>query len=248
MRFVRDILLNGLKTTRKSIKLSDDKERFIWFDFIGESKNEIKFSDAGNTTSHSVGVTFVIDFHKVLKKIKRDGIFKMFFVREYVRFEPNTRDVVVWSSDDLADDASIRKNMNLPDEIKTAIECVLSTFSDNPAHYKFDIKDCLKKIIVCESEYDKLVDIVESLNLDIQITKSRNVTPEQYEFVKRECVVNFDSIHDSIRGFDPTYADMSMVDICADLLTQIFIINCKGWKIALMYDDEAYKLMKRDDS
>lgn len=220
---VESILSQGFKLQLKTPRLVDawdDYERLLWFDFIGKYKQKIVTSSGGNVYQVPKGVTFVFDFQKLLKKIKTMENYCILFVNDYIKFEPYTYSITLWSSDNITL-KNIKNNLKLPDKVRKSVECVVSTYTlDEPP--PLDIKDCIKKIIVYHEDHAELKRVLEKLNLDIPVTVLRKFTKEDIAYIKSECNKN----SSLIKNFKPEYKHYSVSQVCADLFAQIYMDSC----------------------
>ena len=224
---IQSILTTGLRPTLKSRRIVEDEgdfERFIWFDFIGETGDDIIYSNTGHNTAENKGVTLVLDFHEILKQVKTgEEEFFVRFVSDYIRFESNTDSITTWSS---ADIPYPRTNPELPNEIARSIECVISTDetdktlnmylgdyqSDRNPIY-FNVLGCISKIVVCEQHANQLRYLLRKLGIYIEVVVHKEFSKEQKDAIQLLC----------------KNKSMSKTEVrraCDMLYVQSFISNC----------------------
>lgn len=218
---VKSILENGLRSTSKSFKDSD--ERFIWFDYIGENKENFLMSDTGHTTSTLTGVTFVLDFFKVLKQVVRnDDLFTLLFVSDHVRFQRDTKSVTLWSSKGM-NLRGVRKVPDIPDRVSKAIECVIATHSADPVY--FDIKNCIKKIIVCKRNAETLAAILQELDMtSTPLVIQEPLSLFEKAYIEHNCQT-FEDVG-FLKKIRPEFKNLTAKEICKRLYMEYFIANC----------------------
>lgn len=222
---IESILSYGFKLQLKSPRLVDvydDYERLLWFDFIGKYKQKIVTSRGGDVYQVPKGVTFVVDFQKLLKKIKTMDNYRILFVNDYIKFEPFTHIITLWSSENVPLKQLKNKHLKLPDKVRNSVECVVSTYSMDDKPPLLNIKDCIKKIIVYHEDHAELKKILKKLNLNIPVTVLKKFTKEEKDYIKSECTKN----SSLIKNMKPEYKHWSVSQVCADLFAQIYMDSC----------------------
>jgi len=212
---LRSILTHGLKFSLKSkhiVETDGDLERFIWFDFIGRVRNDIVYSNTGFGTAKSIGITIVLDFDKILTKVRRRDEFSLKFVSELVRFESNTDSITLWDS---------TTDSEIPDKVSKSTECVISTDDIDKTlnqylHNKsdrdeihFKITDCISKFVVCPYNERKLNTLLRMLGLGkIPVVVHRRLTQSDMRSIIQE------------------YCPLHSAELCEMLYIEAFISNC----------------------
>lgn len=212
---LRSILTHGLKFSLKSKRIVEsegDLERFIWFDFIGRVRNDIVYSNTGFGTSSSTGITIVLDFDKILTKLRRRDEFSLKFVSEHVRFESNTDSITLWDS---------TTDSEVPDKVSRSIECVISTDwhdktlnqylrnKSDREEIHFKITDCISKFVVCPANERKLNTLLRMLGLG-----------------KIPVVVHRGLSQSDMRSIIQAHCPLHSAELCEMLYIEAFISNC----------------------
>jgi hypothetical protein len=214
---LRAILTRGLKFALKShriVEMDGDLERFIWFDFIGRIKDKIVYSNTGFHTASNNGITIVLDFQKILDKVRKKDAFSLKFLSDYVRFESETHLITLWDSTTDSED-------EMPDRISRSVECVISTdvvdkslnkylpIKSEKDEMHFKITDCIAKFIVCPEIEKELQTLLRMLGLGkIPVVVHRKLSDSE------------------IRSIIDTHCPTHSVEICEMLYVEAFISNC----------------------
>jgi hypothetical protein len=218
IEYLRSILTHGLKFSLKSkriIESDGDLERFIWFDFIGRVQTDIVYSNTGFDTASKTGITIVLDFDKILTKVRQRGDgFSLKFLSDYVRFEPDTRSITLW-------DSTVDSEDNIPDKVSRSVECVIATdYLDKTLNQylynksdrdeiHFKITDCISKFVVCPAEEQKLNTLLRMLGLG-----------------KIPVVVHRGLAESDMRSIIQTHCPGHSAELCEMLYVEAFISNC----------------------
>lgn len=193
---LREILIRGFKFTLKSqgiVESTGDLERFIWFDFIGQTRDRIVYSDTGYFTAANKGITIVFDFEKVLEKVRSKEWLSLKFLSDNARYETNTSEITLWDSTKNDED-------DIPDRVARSVECVISTnevdktlnryFYSKSDRDEIRVKliDCVSKIIVCRGLEKHLESVLKTMGFKTHVVVHRGLSKEEMRrMIDSEC-------------------------------------------------------------
>jgi hypothetical protein len=153
VRFLDDILKNGLLSGTKTARLVDEGNigRYVWFDYIGEYEGKLFYSSAGKITATGGRTLCFVLNPQTLIAANPDHVFMI--TSEFSRFEDYEYDV--WRSDKDGE-------TDMAKVVKHGVEAIADVFQDK----YLPIREHILFIVSGPDNYDMVRHVLRSNGLE----------------------------------------------------------------------------------